>query len=64
MCSHGTVPPRSVAYAGDFCRISSGEVRHTTQLIFLSDDIGEEFLNGFISSGHTVQEKMAIQVPG
>jgi hypothetical protein len=30
----------------------------------LEHDIGEEFLKGFISSRHTVQEKMAIQVPG
>jgi hypothetical protein len=27
-------------------------------------DIVEEFLKGFISSRHTVQEKMALQVPG
>jgi len=36
MCSHGTVPARNLAYAGDLCRISSGEERHTTHLIFLS----------------------------
>ena len=35
MCSQGTVPARNLAYAGDLCRISSGEERHTTQLIFL-----------------------------
>ncbi len=36
MCSHGTVPARNLAYAGDLCRVSSGEARHTTHLIFLS----------------------------
>jgi hypothetical protein len=28
------------------------------------DNIGEKILNGFIASGHTVEEKMALRVPG
>jgi hypothetical protein len=42
--------------------IGRSETYDTTDIF--EDDIGEKFLKGLMPSRHTVQEKMALQVPG